>query len=59
MCVNRKTCRVMHSKLEHVKKWVCRMSHMTQEENEKLKQAMQVGGVQMQPTTGMSPEGQS
>ena len=35
------------------------MCHMTQEENEKLKQAMQAGGVQMQPTTGMSPEGQS
>ena len=31
---------------------------MMQEENEKLKQAMQAGGVSMQQTSGMSPAGQ-
>ena len=47
----------------HVRLIICHMTHhmtyhMMQEENEKLKQAMMAGGVQMQTTSGMSPEGQ-
>ena len=50
----------------HVRLIICHMTHhmschmtchMMQEENEKLKQAMMAGGVQMTTTSGMSPEG--